>query len=286
MKIQINRPGISSTCLNVQTIFEGAGPIGRNRPVAFILPGGPGADQGSYARYACLQEVVDLVFHDPRGCGESDKGEASSYNMDNYINDVEAIREYFSLDKIIVIGKSYGSMCALGYTVRFPERVEKLVLAAGAPSYRFFDTAKATLAQIGTPEQIKICEKAWRGDFQNREEMLEFFRLTNPLYSIKARTKSVEFDLEAKSMAFAYDVLNEGFRQSLWHFDYENDLAQIECPTLVLAGREDWINHYQYAEQMARAIPHSQLVIFENAGHSMEVDVGDLYFETIADFIA
>lgn len=285
MKLKISRPGIPETRLNIKTISQDLGPIGKKRPVAFILPGGPGADYKSYLKYTYLEKVVDLVFHDPRGCGESDKGEQSSYNMENYINDVDAIRAHFDLEKITVIGKSYGAMCALGYTLKFPERVEKLVLSAGAPSYRFIESAKQLMARIGTPQQKQICEKAWHGDFKNRAEMLEFFKLTNTLYSVKARTEPEAFDLEKKSLSFAYEVLNEGFRNSLWHFDFEKQLNSVKCPTLILVGREDWITQCQYSELMAQKIPDSKIVIFENASHSMEVDIDEPYFKKIADFI-
>lgn len=287
VKINISRPDAPETNLNIKIISQDPDHIGINRPVAFILPGGPGADLTAYLKYACLQEVADLVFHDPRGCGESDKGDATSYTMNNYIEDVEAIRKYLLLDKIIVIGKSYGSMCALGYTVNYPQHVKKLVLASGAPSYHFFETAKETIKRIGTPEQKKICEKIWKGDFKNRDELLEYFQLTNPLYSVKARTQPPSaFDLNAKCKTFSYEVLNEGMRHSCWLFDYEKDLPHISCPTLVLAGREDWINDPKYAELMAERIPNSQLVIFEHASHAMEADVEEEYFQRIADFIS
>lgn len=285
MKIAIARPSLPLTKLNVELVSQNKDSLGDARPVSFILPGGPGADHRAYLAYNCLKTVTDLVFHDPRGCGSSDKGIASSYTMDNYIDDVEAIRQKLKLDKIIVIGKSYGSMCALGYAIRYPHAVEKLILAAGAPSYRFLETAKKNMIRCGTPDQIKISEKLWTGSFKNREELLSYFQLTNTLYSVKARKKSRDFDLDQKSLLFSHEVLNEGFKNTFWHFDYEDDLQRVACPTLILAGREDWINDVKYAEFMAIRIPHSELQIFEGASHAMEADVTDDYFKTIADFI-
>lgn len=286
MRIPINRPGVLSTNLFVKTISKNNAALGSERSVAFILPGGPGADHKAYLNYDCLQEMADLVFHDPRGCGQSDKGDPSSYTMDNYIDDVEGIRTHLGLNKIIVIGKSYGSMCALGYAIKYPHAVDKLVLSAGAPSYRFLETAKKNLLRDGTPEQIRFCEKLWTGSFASREELLRYFQLTNKLYSVKAQSSLPnEFDLAKKSQRFSYDVLNEGFRHSFWHFDYENDLKQLLCPTLILAGRNDWINDVQHAEFMVARIPHSQLRVFEKASHAMETDVPEEYFQTIADFI-
>lgn len=286
MKISITRPGIPSTQLNIKIISRNPHKLGGGRPVAFILPGGPGAELAAYQKYECLSEVVDLVLHDPRGCGESDLGDPATYTMNNYIDDVEAIRQYLKIDHIIVIGKSYGAMCALGYVLRYPNVVNKLVLAAGAPSYHFFEIAKRNIEQRGTPDQIAIYEKLSMGDIQNRDELLTYFRQTNPLYSVKARSCPDEFDLEKKSRRFSYEVLNEGFRHQYWRFDYEHELKNITCPTLVLVGEEDWITDPHYSILMAEQIPNSSLVIFKHASHAMEADVPEEYFQTIADFIA
>ncbi len=285
MKIKIERRDAPTAELFVKIMGEQEEDAAKNRPTAFILPGGPGADHSVYLTYACLKTVADLVFHDPRGCGQSDKNELSDCSMNNYIEDVEAIREHLGLKKITVIGKSYGSMCALGYALRYPDRVEKLVLAAGAPSYHFLETAKENLKRFGSKEQVKIAEKLWTGSFASREELLEYFRLTQPLYSVKARSHSNKTDLNKKSNQFSYEVLNEGFRQRFWHFDYENVLIQLQCPTLVLAGKEDWVNDVSHAIFMAERIPHSRLHIFEQASHAMEADKGEEFFQVIADFI-
>ncbi len=285
MKIPITRPGIPATHLNVNVMSESKTQLGEQRPVAFILPGGPGADHTAYLSYACLKEVTDLVFYDPRGCGASDKGEAKNYTMDNYIDDIESIRQHLSIDKMILIGKSYGSMCALGYALRYPHAVQKLVLAAGAPSYRFLETAKKNLLRLGSAEQIKVCEKLWAGSFKSKDEVHDYFDIMSTLYSVKARTQKNSFNLGKKTKMFSFEALNEGFRHSFWWFDYEDKLQQVLCPTLVLVGREDWVNDAKHGEQMALSIPYSQLHVFEKSGHAMESDVPEEYFQVIADFI-
>lgn len=283
MEVTVTRPGVSSISLYVKVISETQS-LDNSRPVTFILPGGPGGDHRLYLQYECLYPVTNLVFHDPRGCGQSLSTDFSDCTMVNYIEDVESIRQALAIEKIILIGKSYGSMCALGYALQYPQHVKKLVLAAGAPSYRFIEQAKQNVKKIGTDEQIKWCEKLWTGSFKNREELLRYFEVTQPLYSINPK-KTQTVDLIKKSHQFSYQVLNLGFRHSFWLFDYEALLANITVPTLVLAGEEDWINDSQYARFMAERIPRSFLKIFSSSSHAMEVDVGEEYFQLIADFI-
>ena len=284
MKIIIERPGVPTVKLNVDVMTQ-SGTLSRQKSAVFILPGGPGADLSLYQKYASLREISDVIFHDPRGCGQSGRGELSACNMDNYIDDVEAIRQHLGLDKIVVIGKSYGSMCALGYALRYPHAVQKLVLSAGAPSYRFLAKAKKNLQRLGTPEQINAAKKLWTGSFANNEELLYYFCVTNNLYSVKALTQPETFDLAQKARQFSYDVLNEGFKHEFWHFDYEHELRRVLCPTLILAGRKDWITDVELSEFMATRIPYSQLQIFENASHAMEADVPNAYFKALIDFV-
>lgn len=283
MKIKIARAGLAPTHVNVEVFAKNK--LG-DRPVAFILPGGPGADHTNYLKYTCLQTVADLVFHDPRGCGESDKADPSTYTMANYIEDVESIRLALGLNQIIVIGKSYGAMCALGYAVRYPASVAKLVLSAGAPSYHFLEKAKQNVEERGTPEQKQVCEKLWTGSFADYEDLLAYFQATNTLYSVRARTFPQEFDLANKCRHFSCDVINEGFRNQLWHFDFSSAMPTLTCPTLILAGEQDWITDVQYSRQMAASIPHSKLMVFQQASHAMEADVPEEYFQRLDDFIS
>lgn len=278
------RKNAPATKLYVKILTEDETKLG-NRPIIFALPGGPGGDHSTLLAYNCLLDVADIVFHDPRGTGQSDKSDPKTYTMDNYIDDVEAIRQQLNLPKVIILGKSYGSMCAGAYAIRYPESVAKLILAAGAPSYRFLETAKQNLAKRGTPEQIKACEKLWSGSFKDNTELLEFFKITASLYSNRAKTEPGSFTLAKTCDNFSYEALNLGFIDFLLHFDYEADLDKIKCPTLILAGEDDWINDAQHAKLMAIKIPHSQLKIFMNSSHTMETDVGDLYFDEIRNFI-
>ena len=175
MKVTIVRQDVPETRLHVAFNKQMQSASGAGRQAAFVLPGGPGIDHRAYRGYACLENSVDVIFHDPRGCGASDPADYRDCNMSNYIDDIESLRQHFNLGKIVVIGKSYGSMCALGYALRYPDSVAKLVLAAGAPSYRFLDTAKKNLKRLGSADQIEICQKLWAGGFSSRDELLRFF---------------------------------------------------------------------------------------------------------------
>jgi proline iminopeptidase len=253
----------------------------KNKPYLFILPGGPGAHSQHYQAYKALKVCTNLVFHDPRGCGKSDRGDPLSYTMDNYIEDIEEIRKQLQLTNIILLGKSYGGICAMGYALKYPQHLQKLIIAASAPSYQAMEMAKEKLATRGTPEQLRIVQKVWGGKFQNAEEIAEYFRIMAPLYSTKNQPLSADMEMAP----FGFEALNLGFTTFLRTVDLTDSLANIQIPTLILAGEKDWVCDPYWSQLMAAKIPHSKLHLFTNASHLLEVDATEEYFKTIADFI-
>lgn len=103
------------------------------RPVLFLHPGGPGGDHSGFKpSYTPLREVVQLIYFDPRGSGRSAPCDPASISLDNHIDDLDGLREYLGLPRISLLGGSYGGMVALGYAIRYPERLANLILVATA----------------------------------------------------------------------------------------------------------------------------------------------------------
>ncbi|KTC90150.1 alpha/beta hydrolase [Fluoribacter dumoffii] len=253
-------------------------------PYVFMLPGGPGANYSHYKDYECLSAKGNIVFIDPRGCGLSDKQDPSEYTMQNYIQDVEEIRKYLNLDKIVLLGKSYGAMCALGYTLTYPTHVSSLILAAGSPSFKNIETARHNVEKRGTQEQQEICKKLWTGSFANTEEVDHFFAVMSPMYSWRVRN-NLPVNRPAAKHIFAYEPLNQGFGGFLRTFNYEDRLHEIPCKTLILVGEEDWVTDKQHSQLMANKIPDNEFIIFPHSDHSMESDVPEQFFSSILSFL-
>ncbi|WP_454783351.1 alpha/beta fold hydrolase [Legionella sp. WA2022007384] len=277
------RDDAPETRLHIKIVSENENKLDK-RPYIFMLPGGPGANHSHYKDYECLSTTGNMVFIDPRGCGLSDKNEPSSYTMQNYIQDVEEIRKQLNLDKIVLLGKSYGAMCALGYTLSYPNHVANLVLAAGSPSFRNLETARQNVKNRGNLDQQKACEQLWEGSFSSDEELDKFFDVMDSMYSWKKR-HSLPINRPAPDYIFAHEPLNQGFGGFLRTFDYEDRLHEIACKTLILVGEEDWITDKKHSEFMASKIPDNQFIVFPQADHSMEADVPEAFFSSIESFL-
>jgi len=255
-----------------------------SRPVMMLVPGGPGGNHHVYLPLAdLLLTFADLIFFDPRGCGNSKASDARYCTLDHYIEDIEAIRRYFNLARILLLGGSYGAIASLGYAIRYPDRLEKLILLGGAPSFRFIDTAKKNLAKRGNDKQRRMAHKLFDGEFQDAHDFAEFYRIMATLYSTTITSAP---PTTSAGVPYNIEVTNLGFKTWLRTFDFENQLHKISCPSLIISGDQDWINDACHAREMAAKIPKAELHIFENCGHFAEIDQPEKFNDTVRRFLA
>ena len=81
------------------------------------------------------------------------------------------------------------------------------------------------------------------------------------------------------------EALNRAFGGFLREFDLRPELPRIAAPTLVLAGRHDWICPPEFSEEIARLIPRAELRIFEESSHSIRADEPQALLDAIKGFV-
>ena len=262
------------------------GPRMREKPVAFIIHGGPGGDHSGFKPgMSPLSEKMQLVYFDHRGQGRSASGDTSKYNLDENVEDMEALRLHLGLGPIVSIGTSYGGMVAQAHAARYPASVSHLILIVTASHAGFNSRARQIVAERGSPEQKAICDDLWSGRLDSVEKMRRFYDLMGPMYSrkydpvaAKAGRERGILSPDAMQKAFAPG----GFLQS---YDLRPELKNITAPTLILAGRHDWICPPEFSEEIHRLIPGSDLRIFEESSHSIRGDEPQLLNDAIAGFV-
>ena len=255
------------------------------RPVLFLLHGGPGSDHSFFKSHIVkdLRDTAQLVYIDHRGSGRSRACDPATCELENNIEDVEALRQYLGLNRICVLGSSYGGMVAQGYAISYADRLEKLILSVTAPSYRFLEDAQRIVAERGTPEQKRVCQWLWDGNFETLEQRYQFAQVMGPLYSVTFDPEKAEAT-KGRGL-YNIDQLNRGFGGFLREFDFTDQLPAISCPTLVLAGAHDWICPPHHSKMIAEQIPGAVLKVFENSSHLIAADEPDEYLATVREFL-
>jgi len=256
----------------------------REKPVAFIIHGGPGGDHSSFKPVLSpLAERMQLVYFDHRGQGRSARGDPAKYNLDENVEDMEALRRHLGLGAIVSIGTSYGGMVALAHAARYPAAVSHLIAVVTAAYGGFIRRAQEIVAERGTPEQREVCEPLWQGAMLDRAQMQRLYAVMGPLYSRRHDPAAAAVGHERT--LHEPEPLNRAFGGFLRDFDLRPELGRITAPTLVIAGRHDWICPPEFSDEIARLIPRAELRIFENSSHSIRADEPQALLDAIAGFV-
>ena len=254
------------------------------RPVVFLLHGGPGGDHSSFkTKVGELRDVAQLVYIDHRGSGRSRVDDPATCTLEQNVRDVDALRQYLGLDKISVFGSSYGGMVAQGYAIEFPDQLDKLILGVTSPSFRFMEESQAILEERGTAEQKRVCQWLWNASFESEEQLQEYYRIMGPMYSVQFDEKKHEDGWSRGIRNF--QQLNLGFGDFLRTFDFIDQLSSITCPTLVLAGAHDWICPPSQSALIADKIPGAQLELFQNSSHMLAQDEPERFLQVLREFL-
>ncbi|TMD11254.1 MAG: alpha/beta hydrolase [Chloroflexi bacterium] len=100
-------------------------------------PGGPGFSATYFGDLAALWEQHTLIMLNPRGTGGSDRpNDSRAYQIDDYVSDVEQLRQHLGLERMLLLGHSHGGVVAMAYAATFPDRVRRLVLASTLMPFR------------------------------------------------------------------------------------------------------------------------------------------------------
>lgn len=141
--------------------IEGMGP-----ETLVVVHGGPGNSLESIrADFAPLVKNRRVIYYDQRGQGRSQiitDGKRLGYQQ--YVADLEALRQHFMLEKMTLIGNSWGGLLESLYAVEHPDRVERMILDSAAPPTRELladmeEEISRRSAKLYTPKQIADAQK-------------------------------------------------------------------------------------------------------------------------------
>lgn len=258
----------------------------KDRPALYAHHGAPGIGSHGNVKGALapLADSFRVVTFDARGSGESDA--APPYTHAQWVSDLDELRKHHGDEKIIMKGGSYGGYIALEYTLAHPERVSHLILRDTAASRKFEGLSKKNaMARAAEYPDIteELLDTLFEGRVESNEAMREAWATIAPLYD--ANTTPEKIAARIASATFRVETHNYAFSQNIPQFDLTDRLKEIQVPTLIIVGRHDWITPVESSEEIAAGIPNSELVIFENSGHSPQLEENEKFIATVREFL-
>jgi proline iminopeptidase len=263
-----------------------------NGPVLVCHPGGPGFSSLYFGDLAGLWERYTLVMLNPRGTGGSDKpADPGAYQIDDYVEDVEALRKHLGLERLMLLGHSHGGVVAQAYAAKHPARVQRLVLAStlarfGSEQERAMRASmEARSSQPWYPDALAALEDEQAGNFQTDEEMAELVFREFPFYFARYGPVESGYLETLKTEVPNADTLKLFNNEIFNAFDLCELHASIAAPTLVITGSDDFICGPVCANEIAAGIPGSKKVIVGDAGHFVFVEQPEAFHSEVADFL-
>src|SRR5215470_6970102 len=194
------RSGIVFVEVNGARLFfdvEGAGlvpegPVMKAKPTLVLLHGGPGFDHSLYKpAFSVLTDVVQIIYVDHRGNGRSERGDASTWNLAQWGDDVKGFCDALGIEKPIVYGASFGGMVALAYATRHPDHCAKLILVSTeAKGYSHLDRRVALFERLGGAEVGALARRRFLDGQSDPITLEAWLRLASPHYTRSSRSPS------------------------------------------------------------------------------------------------
>ncbi|MFH1852449.1 MAG: alpha/beta fold hydrolase [Candidatus Neomarinimicrobiota bacterium] len=261
--------------------------VGSGTPT-FILHGGPGDTHDTMLQLQDLADQYRLIFYDQRAAGRS-TGDADTANhtVEQFVEDLEQLRQQLAPEKINLIGGSWGALLALQYAMKYSENISSLVImsttgirAEAMESFSAIKESRRTTADSLALEEIFASD-----GFQRRlpESWEKFWRVYfrsycyNPTYA-----DSIHLwlrDTTWTAVPGRYAGLGRFFR----NYDLAPGLNRITCPTLIIYGDYD-MTPLEWVRPIADGIPGARLEIVPNAGHWVWVEATDQVTTLIREF--
>jgi proline iminopeptidase len=249
-------------------------------PTLLLLHGGPGFDHmGMKGELLPLADDFQLVWLDHRGNGRSDGSDPAFWHLDQWADDVAAFCDVLGLDKPVVFGQSFGGHVAQAVGIRHPALPSKMIISSIAAKWDF-KLSMQRFTERGGQEAGQAAVNMW-GRMQD-EDIAEYFRLCHHLYNTNNNPNK-------QTMPYKADVMRHYLQPGaqFQSVDLHADLANITCPTLVLAGTQDPIIPWELSRSLADALANAKVtyVQMDHCGHGVWRDDGPAGRKVIKDFV-
>jgi proline iminopeptidase len=230
---------VTSEGARLWTISEGQG-----IPVVFCN-GGPGCCDYLAPVATMLNDMAQVIRFEARGCGRSDP--LPPYTIKTCLADLEAVRQYYGIERWIVGGHSAGADLALAYALAYPERVPGFICISGGRIHN---------------------DREWHRIYSERRD--QGLEILPP------------FDYPPNMEVNAQ--VNRSWKAYIQRPSLLNEIAHLERPALFLYGDQD-IRPSWPIEQVARLLPNASFQMIAGADHHLWVTHAEPMREPLRNFV-
>lgn len=238
-------------------------------PTVILLHGLGGSGQNWMFTVSALSPQFHVVVPDQVGFGNSDKP-MINYRVRTYVDFLDQFCKQLKIERATLVGNSMGGWIAAAFTIAFPEKVDRLVLASAtgyAPPGNF-DYKSLYSLNPSTREGMKqLAAKV----FFNKS-----FSSDTVIDQLLAQRMSAGDGYTINSL-----IESVGRREDF----LDGQLDKIKTPTLIIWGREDGLVLLSEGERFKKDIANSKMIVFDRCGHFPQVEKAGEFNAAVLEFL-
>lgn len=258
-----------------------------------LIHGGPGSTHNYFEVLDSLAETTQrqIISYDQIGCGESYlDGHKELWNLKTWIDELVALRKYLHLDKVHLLGQSWGGMLIIAYLIECkPEGIESVILSSTLPSSALWSHEQQRLISFMPDDEQKAIAKAVEtGNFDDpaylkandHYTVLHADEITDSTPECFRRKK--RFGTESYIAAWGPNEYTP--TGTLKDFDYIDRLHEIKQRALIISGTNDECTPL-IAKTMFDRIPNAKWELLDGARHMTFIDQTDKYKTILTEWL-
>ncbi|MFO7760362.1 MAG: alpha/beta fold hydrolase [Desulfobia sp.] len=262
----------------ISYLDEGSG------PVIVMLHGNPTWSFYYRNLISLLRDEYRLIVPDHIGCGLSSKPQNYPYHLKNHIDNLEILLSYLELKEHTLVFHDWGGAIGMGYAVRYPERIQALVV---------FNTAAFPAPDM--PLRLRICRLPFLGSLIVRglngfARAAPYMAVTKKMDTEIVREYLKPYDSWENRIAilrFVQDIpMHENHPSWQTLLEIEAGLPLFkDRPMLIAWGGKDFCFNDWFYKEWRRRFPKSESHYFPEAGHYILEDAFDKLGPVVRDFL-
>ncbi|MCS7175595.1 alpha/beta fold hydrolase [Pseudothermotoga sp.] len=205
-----------------------------------------------------LKGRYSVLTHNFRCQWTSSNGDCS---FEKHVQDLKELCDHLNIDKLHLVGTSYGAEVGMHFAIKYPQMVKSLVVITA--------TARVT-------PYIRNLALRWKAGAETKDPIKFVLSWLNDVYSEKFIDEHPDLlsNIVTRMSGFNYEgaiMLLDSFLQ-MEHDPLVEKLSKIDCPTLVIVAEYDRVKPPHFSYEIASQVKGSKLVCIPDTGHAIVVE--------------
>lgn len=258
-----------------------------------IIHGGPGGNNYNFERTIGpkLEAFGTVVYYEQRGCGRSAAPtNPEDYQMKTLLSDLDILRDSLGVQKLNLLGYSFGAELALRYGTQYPNRVKKLIVSAPA------ELSEANMLvqiqgfyAIGDSVLRAGIEKILKDTTNLERKYSSVWNLTNSAIVDKFLFLNTEAARLNRQLWKESNFKNTGLLAKAYLRETKKDLIPVvtglQTPTLIISGAYDKNGGLHTGLSLKQVLPNNTLRIYENSAHFPDMEEPGRFAKDVKAFL-